>query len=287
MTEPKANTVQSASDLSKDEMNLLRTLKELGVPPSRLTKLLSPKEETPAPARADEFDLVDVYRQAYSKALAISLQRQALKDAGLLTNEQEKPHSEVQSQDGVQTLLQFLKERPRDEKLTVSDLTMLILASNLGGGTNKGDNAISVKDLLPLLSKRELTIADVMAILDKTRPPPAPAAMPTTNSSFADLFDDSIKQVLKEKIIKALSEESKRGPSADWGGIASRIIDTIREVTGKIPPPQAPPPEAPGEPIPLEAPATSQAAAASPPASESTTTTSSSATSQEFGGIEG
>src|SRR5579875_2422352 len=134
MTEPKANTVQSASDLSKDEMNLLRTLKELGVPPSRLTKLLSPKQET--------------------------------------------PHSEVQSQDGVQTLLQFLKERPRDEKLTVSDLTMLILASNLGGGTNKGDNAISVKDLLPLLSKRELTIADVMAILDKTRPPPAPAAMP-------------------------------------------------------------------------------------------------------------
>jgi hypothetical protein len=278
------------TDLSKDEISLLRTLKELGLPPSRLTKLLSPKEETPAPARADEFDLVDIYHRAYSKALAISLERQALKDAGLLTQDQERPHNN--STNGLDVILEALKTRPQSEKLSVSDLTMLILASNLGGGANKGDNAISLRDLIPLLSKRDLTVADVMTILEKTRPPPAPPPMPQANSSFADLFDDSIKQVLKEKIIKALSEESKRGPSADWGGIASRIIDTIRDVTGKIPPPQAPPAETiSAEAVPLAAESPSQAAAAAASPSESSAasspTTSSSTPTQDLGGIEG
>jgi hypothetical protein len=302
MSQAKNASNATPTDLSKDEISLLRTLKELGLPASRLTKLLSPKEETHAPARADEFDLVDVYHRAYSKALAIALERQALRDAGLLTQEEERPHND--NMNSFNAIVEALKSRPQGEKLTVSDLTMLILASNLGGGANKADNAISLKDLLPLLSKRELTVADVMAILDKTRPPPAPAAMPTTNSSFADLFDDSIKQVLKEKIIKALSEESKRGPSADWGGIASRIIDTIRDVTGKIPPPQAPPPETvSGPPIPAaeSPPPPAEAApvaassvettAASPSvtseASAASSPTTSTSTAQDLGGIEG
>jgi DNA-binding transcriptional MerR regulator len=288
LSQTKNAASATPTDVSKDEISLLRTLKELGVPPSRLTKLLSPKEETPAPARADEFDLVDVYRQAYSKALAISLQRQALRDAGLLTQEQERPrNNEIQSQDGMQALLQFLKERPRDEKLTVSDLTMLILASNLGGG-NKADNTISLKDLLPLLSKRELTVADVMAILDKTRPPPPPAPIPQSSGGLNDLLDDSVKTVLRDKIVKALTEETKKGAPTDWGQVANHVIEAIRGLTSRIPPAEAPPPEAPGEPIPLEAPATSQAPPPSSSASESAASPSTSGTpTQDLGGIEG
>jgi hypothetical protein len=257
MTEPKANTVQSASDLSKDEINLLRTLKELGLPPSRLTKLLSPKEETPPPKQDNEFDLVEVYHRAYSKALAIALERQALKDAGLLTQEQERPHNNATN--GLDAIVEALKSRPQSEKLSVSDLTMLILASNLGGG-KQGDNGISLKDLLPLLSKRELTIADVMAILDKTRPPPPPPApLPQSNSGLGDLFDESVKSVLREKIVKALTEESKKGPATDWGAVANHVIEAIRGLTSRIPPAEAPPPEAPAEFIPPEAPTASQA----------------------------
>jgi hypothetical protein len=282
------------TDLSKDEISLLRTLKELGLPASRLTKLLSPKEEPP-PVKGEEFDLVEVYHRAYSKALAIALERQALRDAGLLTNEQERPHnSEVQSQDGMQALLQFLKERPRDEKLTVSDLTMLILASNLGG--NKADNAISLKDLLPLLSKRELTVADVMAILDKTRPPPPPAPMPQSSSGLGDIFDESVKTVLREKIVKALTEESKKGPATDWGAVANHVIEAIRGLTARIPPP----PESPaGEPILPASESPSQAVAASSvettaaspsvtsEASAASSPTTSTSTAQDLGGIEG
>jgi hypothetical protein len=228
------------TDLSKDEISLLRTLKELGLPPSRLTKLLSPKEETPAPARADEFDLVDVYRQAYSKALAISLQRQALKDAGLLTQDQERPHNN--STNGLDVILEALKTRPQSEKLSVSDLTMLILASNLGGG-KQGDNGISVRDLLPLLQKQgSLSVSDVVALLERAKPPPSPA-MPTTNSGLGDIFDESIKTVLRDKIVKALTEETKKGPPVDWAGVAGKVVEAIQSVTQRIPSAMAPPPE--------------------------------------------
>jgi hypothetical protein len=287
LTEPKSNTSAGSSDLSKDEINLLRTLKELTLPASRLTKLLSPKEETHAPARADEFDLVDVYHRAYSKALAIALERQALRDAGLLTQEEERPHND--NMNSFNAIVEALKSRPQGEKLTVSDLTMLILASNLGGGANKADNAISLKDLLPLLSKRELTVADVMAILDKTRPPPPPAPMPQSSGGLNDLLDESVKSVLREKIVKALTEESKKGPATDWGAVANHVIEAIRGLTSRIPPAEAPPPEAPGEPIPLEAPATSQAPPPSSSASESAASspTTSTSTAQDLGGIEG
>jgi hypothetical protein len=268
MTEPKANTVQSASDLSKDEINLLRTLKELGLPASHLTKLLSPKEETP-PVKGEEFDLVDIYHRAYSKALAIALERQALRDAGLLTQEQAS-----NSTNGLDAIVQALKSRPQSEKLSVSDLTMLILASNLG--SNKADNGISLRDLIPLLSKRELTIADVMAILDKTRPPPAPAAMPTTNSGLGDLLDESVKSVLREKIVKALTEESKKGPPTDWGAVANHVIEAIRGLTSRIPPPEAPPPETvSGPPVPPSeslAPSAEAASESAPPSEVGTTT---------------
>jgi hypothetical protein len=279
--------------LSKEEETLVESVRQLGLSPAKVNRLLaglSPnalietsRQEKNRPSLSIDEDLAGVYSNAYRRALAVALERKALIDSGLLA--EEKAHA----QNGLDVIVEALKTRPQSEKLSVSDLTMLILASNLGGGANKGDNAISLRDLIPLLSKRDLTVADVMTILEKTRPPPAPPPMPQANSSFADLFDDSIKQVLKEKIIKALSEESKRGPSADWGGIASRIIDTIREVTGKIPPPQAPPPEAPGEPIPLEAPATSQAPPPSSSASESAASspTTSTSTAQDLGGIEG
>jgi hypothetical protein len=275
LTEPKSNTSAGSSDLSKDEINLLRTLKELTLPASRLTKLLSPKEETPPPKEQSDFDLVEVYHRAYSKALAIALERQALRDAGLLTQEQERPrNNEIQTQDGMQALLQFLKERPRDEKLTVSDLTMLILASNLGG--NKADNAISLKDLLPLLSKRELTVADVMAILDKTRPPPPPAPMPQSSGGLNDLLDESVKSVLREKIVKALTEESKKGPATDWGAVANHVIEAIRGLTSRIPPPEAPPPETiSGPPVPPSeslAPSAEAASESAPPSEVGTTT---------------
>jgi hypothetical protein len=287
LSQTKNASNAAPTDLSKDEISLLRTLKELGVPPSRLTKLLSPKEET-APVKGDEFDLVEVYHRAYSKALAIALERQALRDAGLLTQEEERPHND--NMNSFNAIVEALKSRPQGEKLTVSDLTMLILASNLGGGTNKGDNAISLKDLLPLLSKRELTVADVMAILDKTRPPPPPAPIPQSSGGLNDLLDESVKTVLRDKIVKALTEESKKGPATDWGQVANHVIEAIRGLTSRIPPAEAPPPEAPGEPIPLEAPATSQAAAASPPPSESSVaspSTTSGTPTQDLGGIEG
>jgi hypothetical protein len=288
LTEPKSNTVQSASDLSKDEINLLRTLKELGLPASRLTKLLSPKEEPP-PVKGEEFDLVEVYHRAYSKALAIALERQALRDAGLLTQEQERPHND--NMNSFNAIVEALKSRPQGEKLTVSDLTMLILASNLGGGANKADNAISLKDLLPLLSKRELTVADVMAILDKTRPPPPPAPIPQSSGGLNDLFDESVKTVLRDKIVKALTEESKKGPATDWGAVANHVIEAIRGLTARIPPP----PESPaGEPIlpasespPPPAEAAPVAASSVETTAASSPTTSSGTSTQDLGGIEG
>jgi|GEM_PF-1316405 hypothetical protein len=244
MSQAKNAASATPTDVSKDEISLLRTLKELGVPPSRLTKLLSPKEET-APVKGEEFDLVEVYHRAYSKALAIALERQALRDAGLLTNEQERPHNN--STNGLDAIVEALKSRPQSEKLSVSDLTMLILASNLGGGANKSEGGISLRDLLPLLQKGgQLSVSDVVALLERAKPPPSPA-MPAGNSGgLNDIFDESIKTVLRDKIVKALTEESKKGSPTDWGQVANHVIEAIRGLTARIPPP----PESPaGEPI--------------------------------------
>jgi hypothetical protein len=285
------------TDLSKDEISLLRTLKELGLPASRLTKLLSPKEEPP-PVKGEEFDLVEVYHRAYSKALAIALERQALKDAGLLTQEEERPHND--NMNSLNAIVEALKSRPQSEKLSVSDLTMLILASNLGGG-NKAEGGISLRDLLPLLQKGgQLSVSDVVALLERAKPPPPSAPpVPQSNSGLGDIFDESIKTVLRDKIVKALTEETKKGPPVDWAGVAGKVVEAIQSVTQRIPSAMAPPPEqVSAEVLPppsavsgSESPSQAVAAAASPPASETTTaspsTTSSSTPTQDLGGIEG
>jgi hypothetical protein len=288
--------------LSKEEETLVESVRQLGLSPAKVNRLLaglnsnalvetSRQEKNKGSLSIDD-DLAGVYSNAYRRALAVALERKALIDSGLLSEEKAQTHN------GLDVIVDALKARPQGEKLSVSDLTMLILASNLGG--NKADSGISVRDLLPLLSKRELTVADVMAILDKTRPPP-PAPIPQSNSGgLSEIFDDSVKTVLREKIVKALTEESKKGPPTDWGQVANHVIEAIRGLTSRIPPPEAPPPEtisAEAVPLAAESPSQAAAAAASPPPSETTTASpsessaaspSTSGTSgQDFGGIEG
>jgi hypothetical protein len=298
--------------LSKEEETLVESVRQLGLSPAKVNRLLaglnsnalvetSRQEKNKGSLSIDD-DLAGVYSNAYRRALAVALERKALIDSGLLSEEKTHTHN------GLDVILEALKTRPQSEKLSVSDLTMLILASNLGG--NKAEGGISLRDLLPLLQKGgQLSVSDVVALLERAKPPPSAPPMPQANTSgLGDIFDESIKQILRDKIVEALKSETKRGPSADWGGIASRIIDTIRDVTGKIPPPQAPPPETiSGEPIPLAAESlpseavtapSLEASAASPSVSSETPilpeqsakiapATTSSTTEKELGGIEG
>jgi hypothetical protein len=220
---------------------MVKTLRGLGVTPQRLAKLFSKEEEmTP---RAGEPDLVDVYRESYSKALGIALQRQALRDAGLTL--EERPHNS-QNPDGLQTIVQFLKERPQSEKLSFNDVLVMILINNLGGGANKSSegSALTLKDILPLLQRGgQLSVSDVVALLERAKLPPPPA-MPAGNSGgLGDLLDESVKGVLRERITDALKSSLKSGPPVDWAGVAGKVVEAIQSVTQRIPSAMAPPPE--------------------------------------------
>jgi hypothetical protein len=292
--------------LSKEEETLVESVRQLGLSPAKVNRLLaglSPnalietsRQEKNRPSLSIDEDLAGVYSNAYRRALAVALERKALIDSGLLSEEKAQTHN------GLDVIVEALKTRPQSEKLSVSDLTMLILASNLGGG-NKAEGGISLRDLLPLLQKGgQLSVSDVVALLERAKPPPPPTPIPQSSSGLGDLFDESVKTVLREKIVKALTEESKKGSPTDWGAVANHVIEAIRGLTARIPPPpespagepilpasESPPPPAEAAPVAASSvettaaspSVTSEASAASSP------TTSSSTPTQDLGGIEG
>jgi hypothetical protein len=237
--------------LSKEEETLVESVRQLGLSPAKLNRLLaglSPnalvetsKQEKNKPSLSIDEDLATIYSNAYRRALAVALERKALIDSGLLS---EESRPQERQSDNNNLLIELLKNRNQGEKLSFNDVLMLLLVNNLGGGTNKqGDNSLSLRDLLPLLNQKgQLTVQDVVSLLERTKPPPSPP-MPVSNSGFDGIFDESVKSILKQKIIDALTQESKKGPPTDWGQVANHVIEAIRGLTSRIPTAESPPPE--------------------------------------------
>jgi DNA-binding transcriptional MerR regulator len=242
--------------ISDEERRHLENLRNLGLSPSQIDQLLagSISSEPRSPLNSghpEPDDLLTTIRQARKLAMETQIYRQF----GLLPSEENHRQQPLD----LKEILEALKEKSPNEKMSVQDLILLL---GFARG-NDGKSDLALKDVLPLLKGKEgITISDVVSLLDHAKPSAPVISTQPQGETFDSFVDSTMKEKFKGVMMKALDdalnpEKNKQllgeNGKVQWGPIADKIADSIQSFAEKMPKSQqAPQPQVEAEPLPAE-----------------------------------